>query len=52
MHAENEARFVTLGLGYAGGLLLVVWTERAVDSIRIISARRASPSEARHYRGN
>ena len=39
--------------GYAAlsvGLLLVVWTERTGDVIRIISARRASPGEARHYR--
>lgn len=47
--AEGEARFITLGRGFNGALLLVVWTERDIDSIRIISARRASPGEARNY---
>jgi hypothetical protein len=47
--AENEARFITLGRGYSDRLLLVVWTERDEDAIRIISARKASPGEARHY---
>jgi len=48
--AEREPRFLTLGRGYCERLLLVVWTERSGDVIRIISARRASPGEARHYR--
>ena len=29
--AEGEARFVTLGRGYTGSVLLVVWTERSGD---------------------
>ncbi|MDR0458084.1 MAG: BrnT family toxin [Burkholderiaceae bacterium] len=45
----DEARFVTLGYGFCGRILYVVWTERGVDTIRIISARKASPGEARHY---
>jgi len=49
--AEGEARFVTLGMDFALRILLVVWTERAADCIRIISARKASPGEARHYHG-
>lgn len=48
--AELEPRFLTLGRGYCERLLLVVWTERTGDVIRIISARKASPGEARHYR--
>ncbi len=48
--AEEEARFVTLGCGFIGSVLLVVWTERDEDVVRIISARSASPGEARHYR--
>lgn len=48
--ADLEPRFLTLGRGYCERLLLVVWTERTGDVIRIISARRASPGEARHYR--
>ena len=37
-------------MGFTGRVLLVIWTERLADSIRIISARRASPAEARPYR--
>ena len=47
--ASGEPRFVTLGRGYSDRLLLVVWTERSADVIRIISARKASPGEARAY---
>lgn len=47
--AEDEARYLTLGRGYADEVLLVVWTERDRDVIRIISARKASPGEVRNY---
>jgi uncharacterized DUF497 family protein len=47
--ARGELRLITLGRGYCDRLLLVVWTERAEDLIRIISARKASPGEARVY---
>ncbi|MGH8658019.1 MAG: BrnT family toxin [Gammaproteobacteria bacterium] len=47
--AEDEARYLTLGRGYADHVLLVVWTERDEDAIRIISARKTSPGEARNY---
>ena len=50
--AQEESRYVTLGMGFTGRVLLVVWAERLLDSIRIISARRASPAEARPYRGS
>lgn len=39
-------------MGFSWRLLVVVWTERSPDVIRIISARRASRAsraEARHY---
>lgn len=49
--AEGEARFVTLGSDVVGRMLYVVWTERGPDVIRIISARKASPGEARYYHG-
>jgi uncharacterized protein len=45
----HEARYITLGMSFVGRLLLVVWAERDADTIRIISARRAGPGEARHY---
>lgn len=48
--AVAEARFVTLGRGFSGRVLYVVWTERDGEVIRVISARRASTGEARHYR--
>lgn len=44
-----ETRFITLDRGYCERLLLVIWTERDEDVIRIISARKASPGEARGY---
>lgn len=47
--AKDEVRWVTLGCDGAQRLLLVVWAEREVDVIRIVSARTASPGEARHY---
>lgn len=49
--AGGEVRFTTLGMGATDTVLYVVWTERTADTIRIISARKASPGEARHYRG-
>jgi uncharacterized DUF497 family protein len=46
--AEGRQRFVTLGLGSAVELLVVVWTERE-DACRVISARRAALKERKHY---
>ncbi len=46
--AEDEPRFVTLGMDAIGRLLVVVHTPRG-DRIRIISARKASPGEAESY---
>jgi uncharacterized DUF497 family protein len=48
--AVGEERFVALGLGSAGRLLVVVYTLRA-DEIRLISARCATPAEIRAYEG-
>ena len=47
-HSESEDRFRTLGL-IRRGLALVVWTERAEDVVRIISARFATRSEQELY---
>ncbi len=49
--AEGEQRFVTLGMGFVGRLLVVVYTERKSDTIRIISARKASRGEREAYEG-
>lgn len=46
--AEGERRFVTVGMGNAGELLVAVWTERE-DGCRLISARRATRKERKHY---
>jgi len=48
--AEGEQRFVTVGLGNAGELLVVVWTERD-DECRPISARRPTRKERKGYEG-
>lgn len=46
--AQDEERFVALGLGSAGELLVVVYTLRGED-IRLISARRATRREVKQY---
>lgn len=51
--SQGEARWITLGMDSLLRLLLVVWAERGESGevLRIISARRASRGEARHYTG-
>lgn len=44
----NEQRFVTLGMGATGRLLVVVYTWRG-ENIRIVSARPAQPHERMSY---
>jgi len=44
----SEERFVTIGMGAAGRLLVVVYTWRD-ENIRIISARPAEPHEREEY---
>ena len=46
--SEGEERFVTLGLGSAGQILVVIYTLRGKD-IRLISARRATRLEVKAY---
>lgn len=47
---EGEQRFITIGLGSAGELLVVVWTE-SKDQYRVISARRPTRKERKQYEG-
>ncbi len=47
-HSGDEDRFILLGLSYRNTLLVVVHTERG-DTIRIISARRATRGERLQY---
>lgn len=47
-HSIDEERFVIFGVSTSGRLLVVAHTERG-DTIRIISARRATPGERTIY---
>ena len=47
-HSEDETRFVLVGLTFEGKLVVVVHVELE-DSIRIISAREATPRERKDY---
>ncbi|MFA6986952.1 MAG: BrnT family toxin, partial [Arenimonas sp.] len=46
--AEGELRFITLGVGAAGRVLVVVWAPRNRRA-RLISARKASSGEREFY---
>jgi uncharacterized DUF497 family protein len=51
-HSDDEGRFVLLGLSIKLRLLVVVHAYREDDDvIRIISARKADPSERKQYAG-
>jgi uncharacterized DUF497 family protein len=47
-HSVDEARFMIIGLS-SRRLLYVVYAERAVDQVRIISARKADRAEQEIY---
>ena len=47
-HSFDEDRFITFGVSTAGRLLAIAHTDRD-DTIRIISARPATPSERAIY---
>ncbi len=53
-HSEDEDRWVTLGIGEAGLLLVVVHTFEQLEeekvSIRMISARKAKTAEIAQYK--
>ena len=48
--ALGERRYVAIGFGRLGELLVVVYSERA-DEYRLISARRATRKERKAYEG-
>ena len=50
-HSDEEDRFIAIG-PIQRGLVLVVWTEREGDVIRIISARWASLTEQKLFRSH
>ena len=47
-HSEVEDRYIDIGMSDAGVVLVVVYTERR-ESIRIISCRKATPTERKVY---
>ncbi|HSR95746.1 MAG TPA: BrnT family toxin [Kofleriaceae bacterium] len=47
-HSDFEDRFIAIG-PIERGVVLVVWTERDEDTVRIISARWATKHEQRLY---
>jgi uncharacterized DUF497 family protein len=47
-HSDREDRFIDVGLSISGRVLVVVYTERG-ERIRIISCRKATPTERRQY---
>ncbi len=46
--AASEARYLTVGMGALGRVLLVCWTERG-EAVRLISARLATAHERKCY---
>ncbi|MCK4401946.1 BrnT family toxin [bacterium] len=51
LHSDDEDRFVLIGNSMNNRFLVVVHTERN-DNIRIISARKATNNERKHYENN
>jgi uncharacterized protein len=45
---ETEQRFVTVGADAVGRIIVVVYSYRA-DTIRLISARKTTPTERKKY---
>ncbi len=45
---EGEQRFVTVGTDAVGRIVVVVYSYRA-DAIRLISAKKATPSQRKQY---
>jgi uncharacterized protein len=50
--ALDEQRFVTLGMSGIGSLLVVVYTYREPDIVRLISAWKASKPQRSQYEKN
>jgi uncharacterized DUF497 family protein len=48
LHSEDEDRFVLTGVSSAGRLVVVVHTDRD-GTVRLITARIATPAERRRY---
>lgn len=46
---EHEERWLTLGRDFLDRVIVLAWTWASTDSIRLISARRATPKQRRQY---
>jgi uncharacterized protein len=51
-HSEEEHREIIIGYSTLSRLILVCFVERTEDTIRIISARRATKDEVKDYEKN
>ncbi len=51
-HSLGEYRFLSIGQSNVSNLLVVSYTERYQNQIRIISARKATRHEQKHYEQN
>lgn len=51
-HSIGEYRFISIGRSNIGNLLVVSYTEREPNIIRIISARRVTKQEQKYYEQN
>jgi hypothetical protein len=49
-HSEDEDRFIMLGFSFKLRMLVVCYCVRTGNTIRIISARKATRREAENYR--
>jgi uncharacterized DUF497 family protein len=48
-HSDDEDRFIAVG-PIRRGVIVIVFTERDEDVVRIVSARKATRNERRRYR--
>jgi len=51
-HSNGEEREIVIGYSILDRLLIVSFTERFVDRVRIISARKANRTEQKDYEEN
>ncbi len=49
-HSESKERFYLLGMSYKSRVLVVIHCYRENDTIRIISARKATANEKKQYK--
>ena len=47
-HSISEERFITIGMSTGGHVLIVAHTDRA-EIVRIVSARKTTQRERKHY---